>query len=272
MSQLQSVKSRFIYGIVLTIVSLALAIALYIVLSVLVSEGLAQALVFILGLIVMGIGIDKLGIPMIGIGIAVIAVGFLAGGFFKESHVWLTGKTIKNVSVMDVGNYSDATVFYFNDGMPQVDVFGEYIFVAGSQSSGANAGAASHYYVSPVVPENWQPGQPVSVWASCFALGNASIEDEFNKCREQWSKQHRKGLVLRDAGGGYAQAIENLQDDYDLPSSENRIIIEWTDNPEAIIANTRAEVFNVIKILFLVTLGYVLIAEGLVWFFAGRKK
>ena len=157
--------------------------------------------------------------------IFVLTAGVLTSIFIHDFTFWITGDVAENVSLSEAVQKENATVFYFNEGKPNLQIVGEESFASGQGDS------ITWTYVVPVVDEEWTIDQPVYVWADCQIEQDGGIyNDSFNDCVDEWNSGYMAGL--RDPYSfNFHDAIKNAEKNYHVVSDENAVIIRWVKNP-----------------------------------------
>lgn len=151
---------------------------------------------------------------------------------------WLLGPAALDVPVSEAGEHRYASLFRFTDARVATEFRG-----VKSVSSGGGRGhrpSTEWYYVAPVVPEDWRPGQPVTAWA-------AAPVNQFYTSHANWSKPHRAGVRLASYElRYYREAAADAEETHGLVSAEGAPFIRWTAAPEAELERARLFVLWVI--------------------------
>jgi hypothetical protein len=171
------------------------------------------------------------------------------------------GGVVEDVSVRRIAEHRQAGGFRFRDAVLRADIRGQ-VQVGHADVQGYRK--SNWYHVAAVVPADWKPEEPVTVWAACGELAS---------CRRDWDKPFGAGVRLNaetESIPDYLKAVEQAVAATGAASAPDPVFIAWVADPAAKIAGFKAAAWETAKIwnaAWLLTA----VAGGLIAFFRKRK-
>ena len=137
---------------------------------------------------------------------------FLAAMGERRLALLNSGETVTGISVREVPAHPDAVAFDFTDGRGREEL-------QGRAQKKKSRGGVDDWYVVPVVAEDWNPRQPVTVWA----LHLNRVQPEVAAGR------FRAGVLVdeQDEKSRYAkQAVKAAEDKHGIRPDPHSVILE----------------------------------------------
>ena len=172
------------------------------------------------------------------------AVYAMAGAVLVSMDVrnYLTaraGGVVEDLSVRQIAEYRQAGGFRFRDAVLRKDVRGQ-VLVGHADVQGYRK--SNWYHVAAVVPADWKPEEPVTVWAACGELAS---------CLQDWDKPFGAGVRLNaetESIPDYLKAVEQAVSVNSVTTAPNPVFITWVADPAAKIAGFKAAAWETAKI------------------------
>jgi len=202
-----------------------------------------------------------LALPMI----IVLFADFSGGNYLQL----IQNALIKDVSIIDAENYTDAGYVEFKDGKVDLTKAGFSQSRTGSNNGSTRSITLHSYYVYPVVARDWRSNMPISIWL-CESVSNP----------ESMPTKYRvypkiPGLVLKKVQGipiqdpyaihSYGEAIENATKRYKIQSVPNPLLLAYKDIPyPQLLEKQRVRFFvflSVVNILWVGGFGFLIIRD-----------
>jgi hypothetical protein len=159
--------------------------------------------------------------------------GFWAGKSLAEAEALRLGEVVRDISVAEAPKYHNAAAWVFTDAKPRVDLATIYTYTTRSNSArgGGTTTNTYHIIVAPLVPESWDPGQPVPAWVAC--------KEEVGDCGS-WTKPFRSGIKLFFDKERFEKARQKAESKQQITSQPNAPILQWAAaDPDSEIAERR---------------------------------
>ena len=148
-----------------------------------------------------------------------------------RQEYWLLGPAVSGVSAAEASGHRSASSFRFTDAR----VAAEYVGVKSVRLPGLRGypSRTEWYYVAPVVPVGWKPGQPVTLWAGAPV-------DRYYASLDEWSKPHGAAVQLSSYEVAYLrEAAADSASRHGLTPPDGALFIRWTAEPEAEVGRAR---------------------------------
>jgi hypothetical protein len=183
--------------------------------------------------------------------------GSVLTGMYARNYIVAKGAgIIEGLAVTEALNRPQAGGYIFRDGLVRADLRGSFF---SSHRGINNQRESSWYYVAPVVPEDWTPSDPVTVWAAC---------GEIASCTKNWAKPFRAGVRLNaetTSMPDYRKAAADAESRHGIRSHSEAIFMTWVENPRATIEEFKSDGIWTAKIWNIVWLTTVLLAAFIAW-------
>ena len=167
---------------------------------------------------------------------------------YQDYRKLRAAKSVQGISVAEAPKYPDVAVFYFEDGHTLPHLAGRVSYATlgeGVLDSGTN-----HITVVPVVPQNWQLGDPVPLWAGCQSASYFPYSEADDSCTEGYEELYRAGHIISYNVHYYRRAVRDAERTHGLASVPEAPIIRWTEAP----GRSRLEELQITSRFYLVKL------------------
>jgi hypothetical protein len=183
--------------------------------------------------------------------------GAVLTGMYARNYVVAKGAGIvEGIPVAEAPLIPKAGGYIFRDGQARADLGGTYF----SSHRGINNQSESlWYYVAPVVPEDWTPDQPVTVWAAC---------GEIASCRDAWTQPFRAGVRLNTETTSmpdYRKAVEDAEALHGIRSHPEAVFVTWVKSPSEAIEKFKSDGIETAEIWNIIWLATILTAALIAW-------
>lgn len=148
---------------------------------------------------------------------------------YQDYRKLRAAKSVQGISVAEAPEYPDAAVFYFKDGHTLPYLAGRVSYV--TYGEGVFDSGTNYVTVVPVVPQDWQLGDPVPLWAGCQSASYFPFSEADDLCTEGYEEVYRAGHVISYHVHYYRRAVRDAERKHGLESSPEAPIIRWIESP-----------------------------------------
>ncbi len=242
-------------------VGLNAAIGVTVLLSRHLSWGFGIAMGVLLGLVLAVLSFKFRSVVLFFCGVYAMAGAVLTAMDVRNYVGARAGGIVEGISVRQAANHPEAGAYRFRDAVLRLDIRGQ---VQTGHADVQGYRRANWYNVAAVVPSDWKPEEPVTVWAACGELA---------ACRKDWEKPFGAGVRLNPETTSipdYRKAVAQAESSAGVASAADPVFITWVEDPAAAIAGYKASAMETAKIWNVIWLVTVL-TGGLIKFFGKRK-
>lgn len=184
------------------------------------------------------------------------------------------------VSLEEAPNYSRAGFVELTEGRVEPRLSGITRRSTSSTNGNTRTRTIHSYYVYPVIPEDWNPTQPIHAWL-CESVSNPESTPYKMRTRPEIPEleiQEIKGIPIHDAysTNSFRKAIANSTKNHNILSHPQALLLAFRDLPYSHVVNQQGQRFSiflsVVNLLWVGGFGFVMVKAEAEEKDSGRKQ